>query len=190
MSKFILNKILPLFFLAFILLCFNCDGRDSIKKNHTQVLEENNLIQEFSEQVTYIPETNLETVTDTLLSSGYKIHIKTYFNMDSSVLKTRHQDSLNLKSYYRNGLADVIISTDDNVLFSKTITKTFIRENLSKPIEGLKSFILKSIWIDENTALNGTVIAIQMEYCIPETQDCLTFKLSVKTSGEYQLKQL
>ena len=50
-------------------------------KTNTEVLKEHKLLDSFSEQIKYIPEKYTEVITDTILSNGFRVKIKYYYDM-------------------------------------------------------------------------------------------------------------
>ena len=52
----------------------NCDGRDRLKDHKKTSLEASNQQKSLDDNITYIPESYSEKVTDTILKNGYKIY--------------------------------------------------------------------------------------------------------------------
>lgn len=182
-----LSHIITIGFFVIATLCCSCDGRDTIRKNHTQALKDNGLLEQFSERTAYLPESYTETTVDTILHTGFNISIKTYTQMDSNYLKSVKKDSLHYKTYYRNARADIIIKTNETLIFNDTISKGFIKNTLKGNNINLESYVLKSVWIANEDDLNASKIEFGILYCRPETHDCLRYTLSVSKTGQYTL---
>lgn len=185
-----LCKHIPSFILAIIVtLCFSCDGRDTVHKSHTEILKDNKLLDSFSQHTTYIPEHYTERTVDTVLSSGFTIKIKSYTQMESAYLISEKKDSLNYKTYYRNSLANVVVSRNTKKLFNDTISKTFISSYTKTPLNTLDQYILTSVWLDDKDLPNPEHLKLHIEYCKPEHKACLTYLLTITTAGTFTLEK-
>ncbi|WP_066217974.1 hypothetical protein [Formosa haliotis] len=191
MCKSLLNRILSVIILTIATLLSSCDGSSKMHKNPKQILAEKNMLSSFSERIVYLPETYTETITDTLLSTGFKIHIKTYTDMNSNISKTEIKDSLNIKTFYRNVLADISVENEQNTVFKQTLSKSFINKNIEGASEWLKPFILKSIWLDDKHIATNSSIVLNILYAEPENQtQHKTFQLIISKTGEYQISEI
>ena len=90
------------------LIALSCDN----KKSHRQILLEN--IDDYKKEVsidvkTYKPEHSFEQQTDTILNNGYTIKLKTYLDMDRSVVFKQTKDTINYQTHYRNFKFDIYI---------------------------------------------------------------------------------
>lgn len=113
-----------LFFLLALIgvVSISCDGRDRVFKTNSNVLKQKS----FSENISYIPENYTEVVTDTILSNGFHIKLKTYTDMEQSVLNEFKQDTINYKEYYREIVSEVSITKNSKEIFNDTIDKQFL----------------------------------------------------------------
>lgn len=111
------------------IVSISCDGRDRVFKTNTEVLIENKLLDSFSENITYVPETYTEVATDTILYNGFHVKLKTYTIMDKHVVNEFKQDSIVYKKYYREFATDVIVTKNDKEIFNERIDKEFIHKH-------------------------------------------------------------
>jgi hypothetical protein len=103
-----------------------CDGRDRMHKTNEEVLIENKLLDSFSEVIEYFPETYTEIDKDTILSNGFKVKIKSFTNLNSSVLAVSKKDTIVYKEYFRDFINDISVFKNNQPLFDKRIDKTFL----------------------------------------------------------------
>lgn len=111
------------------IVSISCDGRDRVFKTNTEVLIENKLLDSFSENISYVPETYTEVATDTILYNGFHVKLKTYTIMDKHVVNEFKQDSIVYKKYYREFATDVIVTKNDKEIFNERIDKEFIHKH-------------------------------------------------------------
>ncbi|EMQ95160.1 hypothetical protein D778_00157 [Xanthomarina gelatinilytica] len=111
------------------IVSISCDGRDRVFKTNTEVLIENKLLDSFSENITYVPETYTEVATDTILYNGFHVKLKTYTIMDKHIVNEFKQDSIVYKKYYREFVTDVIVTKNDKEIFNERIDKEFIHKH-------------------------------------------------------------
>lgn len=111
------------------IVSISCDGRDRVFKTNTEVLIENKLLDSFSENITYFPETYTEVATDTILYNGFHVKLKTYTIMDKHIVNEFKQDSIVYKKYYREFVTDVIVTKNDKEIFNERIDKEFIHKH-------------------------------------------------------------
>ncbi|QDO95038.1 hypothetical protein FNB79_14015 [Formosa sediminum] len=191
MFKNLTKSILQIFISLLILILFSCDGQDKLHKKPQQILEENGLLESFSERIIYNPETYTETVTDTLLHSGYQVHIKTYLAMNSNIIKSEIKDSLNIKTFYRNALAEVSVSLKKTTIFNQIVSKTFIGKNIKGAEETLQGYRLNSIWIDDGNFAVQDAILLRILYCKPDqVTDTKSYLLKIFETGNYKITEL
>lgn len=111
------------------IVSISCDGRDRVFKTNTEVLIENKLLDSFSENISYVPETYTEVATDTILYNGFHVKLKTYTIMDKHIVNEFKQDSIVYKKYYREFATDVIVTKNDKEIFNERIDKEFIHKH-------------------------------------------------------------
>ncbi len=180
-----MNKLLMLFFLAFIVLV-SCDGRDRAKKSNTDVLKEHKLLDSFSESIRHFPETYTETITDTILSNGYKVKIKNFTDMENSYLDEFKQDSILYKHYYRDSKANISV-TNNTVVFNELIDKTFFLNFDNSLSTFFNKANLDGVWLNEEKTLSNSKITIDVVFCKPESDICEFFNLMIDENGKYEI---
>ncbi|MFP4846899.1 hypothetical protein [Winogradskyella sp. PE311] len=173
--------------LLFILIIgfTSCEGR----KTQRQALNED--IAEFKKNITiqkdvYQPETYTEHEVDTLLSNGYRIRIKTYSDMENTVLITKIIDTINYQNHYRQYKFDILIEKEGHSIFNESFDKSKINTLLGNNSKGIKNSlnknfeklaILKSIQLKDY--ISEDYVLIDLGYAIPEKDiiDWYTLKI-------------
>lgn len=145
MTKFLIL----LFFCSFAFI--SCDGRNKAHMSNIEVLKEHKLLDSFSEKTEYIPEKYTETITDTILSNGFKIKIKKHLDMNNAVLKKYKVDSVIHKQFYREFIFDVNIEFNSIALFNNTIDKKYLLDRIKV---NRNNTIIKDIFIDPKCVLS------------------------------------
>ncbi|MAB47917.1 MAG: hypothetical protein CMC05_04725 [Flavobacteriaceae bacterium] len=178
--------------LLIIVLGFtSCEGR--ITKNQALAKD----IEEFNKTVSvqidvYKPENYTERQVDTTLNNGFRVKIKTYTDMDNSVLFTKIKDTINYQTYYRNFKFDILVEKNNKVIYNKSFDKQKANKafnfnsNLLKGSE-LYNFdklaILNAIQLDDDPSYTNTV-AIDVMYAIPETDKVSHHKILINDKGK------
>ena len=168
----------------------SCEGR----KTQNQALKED--IEEFSKEVSiqvdvYEPEAYVEREVDTLLSNGYRVKIKTYSDMDNSVLFTKVKDTINYQTHYRNYKFDILVEKEGRLIYKESFDKEKAntlfgyRDDLSSksPYHNFNTLgVLKSIQVDDEPMLKDKVL-IYVMYIIPETNRYALHTLFINNDG-------
>jgi len=175
----------------------SCEGR----KTTNQALSES--IEAFKENVSlevhvFEPETYVEHQEDTLMSNGYRVKIKTYSDMDNSVLYTKIKDTINYQTHYRNYKFSILVEKEGKQVFNKQFNKGLVNEILSYNANSTsgsslynfdKLAVLKSIEVTDNTALTN-VVSIDIMYAIPESNRYAIHRLYIDENGKFNVKKV
>ena len=180
-----MKYIIVLFFVFISLI--SCDGRDRVNKTNQDVLKEYNLLESFSENIQYIPETYTEIITDTTLDNGFRVKVKTYTEMQDNVFNEFTIDTIKYKFYYRNYTSKLTVFFKNSLILDETINKSYLNKKENK--EFWNSAVLGGISIDEHNSSNNEVY-ISILYCIPESEICKDFKIIVDKKGNKTIKEL
>ncbi|WP_296386123.1 hypothetical protein [Winogradskyella sp.] len=185
-------------FLLILVIGFtSCEGR----KTQNQALSES--IEEFKKKVSfevdvYHPETYAESEVDTLLSNGYRVKIKTYADMENSVLFSKIKDTINYQTYYRNFKFEINVTKDNKLIYSESFDKTKVNKAFnynSKLVSGsdLYNFdelaVLKSIQVNEDPSYTNVVL-IDIMHAIPESDRYALYKLFINENGQSSIVQV
>jgi hypothetical protein len=179
-------------FLGLIVTLISCDGRktkaDLFKESVTKFKDSIGIL----EIVKYVPEMYSETITDTLLSNGFKVNIKSFTDMDHNIINQFKQDSIAYKYYYRELYSQITIKKEGNKDVNLLIDKKFIAKH-DASFEFNKEFYSRatyySIWFDELNSTFCDKVALIMSVCKPESDDCLMFKVIIDSKGNYQVNE-
>ncbi len=162
--------------------CFvSCDGR--YKQKDSQEIAVKKFIEDNKnlESITFIPEYPLEIITDTIISSQIKVHIKIKTS-DNKVVKVSNQTNQTYTAYRKNE-SFIEISNHNNIIFSKTIdSKIFSTKDAF-----WNAAILESVWVNEFES-NNEEIFLDIVFKNPTTKNHKFFKLFVQKDGNYTIK--
>ncbi len=181
--KFLLST----FLLILVVCSASCDGRDRVYKTNTDVLKENKLLDSFSENVTFIPDTYTQVVTDTILSNGFRIKIETYSDMKESILNTVTSDAIIHKKYYREFKSNVVVYKDDKEILSKQIDKPFFAKNFETLNTASDNLVLSSVFVDQEIQTNNDETKIDVNYYHPINNYYLNFRIIVNETGDFKI---
>lgn len=180
-----------LFFLLVTVISFiSCDGR----KTKVEILKES--VTKFKDSlgtleiVEYIPKEYTEAKTDTILSNGFSISIKTYTNMKKSVTIKHKIDTITYVEHHRDWISEVKIKKNKNLIFDKKIDKEFFLKNNIKISDYLSGAINTKVWIDEEASIEKDSISLLTVFLNPEDDDFLIYRIKIGNRGNYSLKKL
>ncbi|MEO8933700.1 MAG: hypothetical protein ABI295_05285 [Xanthomarina sp.] len=165
----------------------SCDGRDRTYKTNYETLKQGKLLNSFSEKISYIPETYTEIISDTILSNGFRIKMKTYSNMEQSVLNEFKQDALKHKVYYREFVSEVIITKNSIEIFNKTIDKLFL-DRLKNDLQ-LNNAIVK-LRLDQSYSIASNTIVLSVMIEKIDDKKITFCDLIIDSEGAYKLKEV
>ncbi|WP_282070310.1 hypothetical protein [Olleya namhaensis] len=174
-----MNKFAFLLF-ALILVLLSCDGRHHVNKKPRDILIEKNLYQSFAEQTQYFPESYTETITDTILSNGYRVTIKSYTDMTKAVLQSFEEDYITNNNYYREFVSEIEVFKDDRPIFKQVMDDNFLSEKVS-------DYVSTEIYIDQQKSLETNTVHIIASQCIPRSTNCPTYNLTIEANGDYNI---
>ncbi|WP_299892256.1 hypothetical protein [uncultured Lacinutrix sp.] len=180
-----------IFLIAILFITFiSCDGRDRSSKTNTEVLKEHKLLDSFSEKVEYFPKKYTEVITDTLLANGFKIKIKSYTDIDNGIVDSFKLNNTINKSIHRNWISEIKIHKDGKLLFDDKIDKAFLVKHDKK----IEAFSKKAISIGASIyykeSMRKDAVTILVGFCVPESDDCLTYLLEFDSTGHYKLENI
>jgi len=182
-----MQKLLPLLLLACIIF-ISCDGRNRTKHSNAEVLKQHNLLESFSKHKEYIPKQYTEVVTDTILSNGYKVKIKTFSDMNNSITKQLKKESVTHNIQYRKFISEVYIFKDDKLVFNETIDDSFLEKHIPN-ISSLNESIIKGLAINEEKSLETNTIHLSISNCIPDkTVNCPSYFIIIDEKGHFKIK--
>jgi len=141
----------------------SCDGRDKAFRSTQSDLFENKVLDTFTAPIHYYPESYAEKVTDTILSNGYKVHIKLYSDMNNAIIIKDEE-----RTHFRDFIVDVKITKENKSIFNDTIDKAFLLDKELFDVNATKQFLVQDFWI-ENIEYNGTP-TLFLEYINPESR--------------------
>ncbi len=175
--------------LGIIITLISCDARDRINRTPKEILKEKNLLESFSERVSYFPQEYSEVKTDTILSNGYHVNVKTFTDMESSYLKQFKHDSINYKYHYRDFKAEIVASLN-SVIFHDVIDKQYVLKHDKTVSYYMETSILKSVWVNQEESLNQNKLVLNILFTQPKTNAEKVFELVIDNKGDKKLINL
>lgn len=175
--------------LGIIITLISCDARDRINRTPKEILKEKNLLESFSERVSYFPQEYSEVKTDTILSNGYHVNVKTFTDMESSYLKQFKHDSINYKYHYRDFKAEIVAS-HNAIIFHDVIDKQYILKHDKAVSYYMETSILKSVWVNQEESLNQNKLVLNILFTQPKTNTEKVFELVIDNKGDKKLINL
>lgn len=184
-----MKKTILLILLFFVVLT-NCDGRKSNNNSLSESVQEFN--KDFkAEVITYQPKDYIEIEVDTLLSNGYNVKIKTYTDLNNSVVFSKIVDTINYKTYHRNYKFDIRVEKHGKLIFKETFDKVKANKKMGyksnlatdSPLYNFNELaILKSITVDDEPSIKECVM-INLMYAIPNTKRYASHTLFINDNG-------
>lgn len=172
-------------FIGFVIVLsasfISCDGR--YKQKDSQKIAVKNFIEATQnlKTIAFVPEHPTEIVTDTIISSQIKVHIKIKTS-DNEVVKVSNQTNQTYTAYRKNE-SYVEITNHNHLIFSKAIDS----EMFSTKEVFWNAAILESVWVNEFESNNEQVF-LDIVFKNPETNSHKFFKLFVQKDGNYTIK--
>jgi hypothetical protein len=152
------------------------------------MIQQNKLIDSFSEHITYIPETYTEITTDTILSDGTRIAIKLYSDMNTSVLKSFKKDAIQYKEHHREFNAHIFVYKQNSEIFNNIINKEFLSSSLVSSAN-LEDTTLKNVEIDEMTSYLDNLLVVDLTFAKIDNVVSSVYKIYIEDTGKFILRK-
>ena len=161
----------------------SCDGRYRAYESNQDILKKHHLYKSFSENVTYIPEAYSENTTDTLLSNGFHVKIKTITDMKTSYLNEFIKDTMHYKNYYRTLKTFIIVSNEHQEIASKLITKDFFIHYDNHFEKVLKDKVVQGVWLNQYESNKTNQVVLDVIFSRPASKNLLCYKVTLNNNG-------
>ena len=170
-----------------IIICFSsCDGKHRTLQTHKEKLEKSNLSKSFFKKEVFIPESNITSVTDTILSSGERVKVKYYSLANQSIItKSNNSNKQVITTHYHEFESEIQVYNNNKLLFKDQLSKAdFIEANNHN---FWNKAILQYVWLDdlESTANN---ISLNCSFLEPETNGFRAYKVYFNNKGKREIK--
>ena len=184
-----INKLIVLT-LGVVLVLLACNGgktkRDALNESISKFKDSIEPI----EIVEYIPKEYSEVVTDTILSNGFIVKIKSFTNMNESVLYTFTSNTENSNHYFRKIDSEIIVYKNEKEIFSEVFNKEFLLRHFPD-IDNLEDFITSEIYIDQLESIQTNKLVLIASQCIPTQNDtCPIYKIVIDAVGQYNTSKI
>lgn len=170
----------------------SCDGRQTKKDSLKKAVVKFKDSVKPTTVVKYKPEMYAEVLTDTILSNGYSVSVKTYTDMQNSVTHNYQIDDFNMvKDIYRKWISEVTITKDNIIIFRETIDEQFLnKENKLKADKSLLNSISIGVEVDEELSLTNNEIYLHTAILYPKEEKQILYILKINDKGYSVLKEL
>lgn len=177
--------------LILIAICFtSCDNRKTVSQSLAERIEEFKTKREKTPSKTYKPEFYKENSTDTILSNGFLIKLKTFTNMQQNIkLKVKKESNIN-NEYHREIEGLIAVQFKNTAIFNQKITKHFISTFHEEFRDRLDNSVLRGIWLNQAMSMQDNIVNIDIEYCAINTNKCETFNLIIRSDGYFNVKSI
>jgi hypothetical protein len=185
-----MKKLLPFLAVLFLIAFTNCDGKDRASKNNKEKIENSDLSSSFFEHVNYFPKKYVEVITDTILSNGFTVRIKTFSDMENKILITKKTDTITQKNYYRNWVSELQVSFKSNVLLIKTIDNSFLQNIKTIKETGLSMLQFTNIYVNQNKSLQNILVLDVYAFKANKVKAFTKLEIVIDKKGNYTLQEI
>lgn len=181
-----------LLLLAFIIISIvSCNGN---KTKHDTLKES---VEKFKDSLgtleveSFIPETYAEVKTDTILSNGFSISIKTYTDMNRFVtFKYQVDETLTHIDKFRDWISEVTIKKDNVLIFDKKLDANFFLAQDKSIKDSVSKAINNKVWMNEDFPLEKDYVYLVGGFIFPESEKVVYYDIKIDTKGNYSLKKI
>ncbi|WP_179344787.1 hypothetical protein [Winogradskyella ursingii] len=164
----------------------SCEGR----KTKHQALKES--IQNFKknipfEIVEYIPENYHETVTDTLMSNGFNVKIKTFTDLGNHIPIKIEKDLKTKTEFYREVKSEISIIVDDRQVLNTVIDKDFIFSYFKENEHAMTYSNLQGVWINQTNFTNSQSLSLDIYYAEVNSDKREIFQMIINRDGSFRI---
>lgn len=174
-----------------ILSILSCNGNKTKHDTLKDSVEKFKDSLETLEVEAYIPENYSEVKTDTILSNGFTISIKTYTDMKRFVtFKYNVDETLTHIDKYRDWISEVKIKKDNVLIFDKILNANFFIEQDKTLIDSVSKAINNKVWVNEDLPLEKNYVYLLGGFIFPESEKVIYYDIKIDSKGSYSLKKL
>ncbi|MBP0902308.1 hypothetical protein ACFSKN_01660 [Mariniflexile gromovii] len=184
-----MNKLI--YMLLIVLAFISCNGGKTKKDTLKESVEKFKDTLGTLEIEEYIPKEYTEVKTDTLLSNGFSISIKTYTDMNRSVkFKYKVDATLTHIDHFRDWISEVKIKKNDVLIFNKKLDANFFLEQDKTLKDSLNKAINNKVWINEDFPLEKNHVYLLGGFIFPKAEKVLYYDIKIDSKGNYSIKEI
>ena len=131
--------------------------------------------------IKYIPEEYVEGVTDSILSNGYRISIKTSTDMTSQLEIKDNSEAT--KEMYRHHVVKIEVQRDDR----EVLNESFDIKRLKQLVDIPKASVIRAAYLDEERSLFQENISIKLLMIQPETKKEFAYNMIIQKNGNFKI---
>jgi hypothetical protein len=182
-----------IWFFLFVLSIFiflSCDGRktksESLKESITQFKDSIGLL----EITKFTPEEYTEVKTDTILDNNFSISIRTYTDMEKSIITKYKIDTITFIEHHRNWISEVKVKIRDKQIFNRKLDKEFFLENSIDIDDYVPESINTGVWVDKDEYTKQNSISLLTVFLNPESDNYIIYRIKIGDQGNYIIEKL
>lgn len=184
-----LYKIIPLLILPIIIAFCSCESRqtknDLLQKSISKYKNDFKLI----EVKNYYPKAYNEIITDTLLSNGYRVKIKTFTDMNNAVSVVSKTSTIYQTDYYRQVTSEVVVFKNNKLIFNKSFNSNFLKQHIFEN-KNSNNFINNYVYVDEAASINSNKLVLIASQISPKSNIKDIYKIEIDETGLFTLNKL
>lgn len=170
-------------------ITLSCKGRMSKSEALKESLAEFNTVNNITTRI-YHPLDYSEKTVDTLMSNGYHVVLKTYTDLDNSIVKSIKKNEISENHHFRIIEGNIRVKLKKKVLLDVVINRDFINHQLDILDSDWKDYNLSDVWINQSASLDNNLLAIQIEFYSVLTEMNRRFNLQINDVGETYLREI
>lgn len=184
-----LYKIIPLLILPIIIAFCSCESRQTknnlLQKSISKYKNDFKLI----EVKNYYPKAYNEIITDTLLSNGYRVKIKTFTDMNNAVSVVSKTSTIYQTDYYRQVTSEVVVFKNNKLIFNKSFNSNFLKQHIFEN-KNSNNFINNYVYVDEAASINSNKLVLIASQISPKSNIKDIYKIEIDETGLFTLNKL
>ncbi|WP_372935539.1 hypothetical protein [Seonamhaeicola sp.] len=184
-----LYKIILLLILPIIITFCSCESRQSkndlLQESISKYKNDFKLI----EVKNYYPKTYNEIITDTILSNGYTVKIKTFTDMNNAVSVVSKTSTIYQTDYYRQVTSEVVVFKNNKLIFNKSFNSNFLKQHVFEN-KNSNNFINNYVYVDEAASLNSNKLVLIASQISPKSNTKDIYKIEIDETGLFTLNKL
>ncbi|CAH8286267.1 hypothetical protein EV196_106240 [Mariniflexile fucanivorans] len=139
----------------------------------------------------FIPEEYSEVKTDTILSNGFSIRIKTYTDMNRFVTcQYKIDETLTHIDKFRDWISEVTIKKNDVVIFDKTLDANFFLAYDKMIADSLPKAINSRVLINEDYPVDKNYVYLLGGFILPESEEIIYYNIKIDSKGTCSLEKI
>ncbi len=180
-----------------LIVCIIAIGFSSCSGRTTKSESLKEAISKFKDTITpieiveYFPKTYSEVQTDTILSNGFCIKVKTYSDMRHTVSHTTKSDAFTIKmDIYRKWISDIEVKKDGIVVFAETINDAFLSKHMQISTADIASAVSLGTLYNQDEFQDDDNVVLLTGLSFPRENKKRWFSITIDGKGNFEIEDL